>query len=113
MGPLIVIDVAGDAYTVQHLNDASRMYKRHVTFLKPYRFDHNVSNEAAAAMDDATYFVDKIVNHRGAGGKSKYRTWEYEVKWSGYDETTWEPYKQIKKLDRLQEYLINQGIVQS
>jgi hypothetical protein len=50
------------------------------------------------------YVVDKILKHKGVFGTPES---EYLVKWEGYDDTenSWEPYKNVKKLDKFEEYI--------
>jgi hypothetical protein len=49
------------------------------------------------------YIVEKIINHKYDNNKQKI----YEVKWIGYELTTWEPYKNLKHLCLLHQYIIN------
>ena len=41
--------------------------------------------------DEQEYEVERILNHRGKGSYL-----EYEVKWVGYEETTWEPAENLE-----------------
>lgn len=77
--------------------------------LKPKQEYAEIEPTAIAEADDNVekYVVERIINHR-----KKARSYEFEVKWKGYKETTWEPrgsllkdvpemvrkYEKIKKL---------------
>ena len=66
--------------------------------------DHGDSDDGGSDDDDddsdseSEYEFEKIVGHRGAG-----RTRRYEIKWVGYEETTFEPARNICK-SNVKEY---------
>lgn len=64
-------------------------------FIETYVHLHPLPNDM--------YIVEKIINHKYDANKEKI----YEVKWIGDALTTWEPYKNLKHLDLLHEYIIN------
>ena len=59
-----------------------------------------------AATDRNEYVVERIVSHKPTGEKrtlplSKYL---FEVKWQDFDETTWEPYSELRNLEPMDAY---------
>ena len=59
-----------------------------------------------AATDRNEYVVERIVSHKPTGEKrtlplSKYL---FEIKWQDFDETTWEPYSELKNLEPMDAY---------
>jgi len=48
---------------------------------------------------DSEYHVDEILNSR-----IYYRQLEYLVKWTGYDEPTWEPAESVNKLQAVEDF---------
>jgi hypothetical protein len=59
------------------------------------------------APDDQKWFVEDLIGHRWAGGKSL----EFEVRWS-LGNTTWEPLSLCKELAAPDRYLEIQGVQQ-
>ena len=59
-----------------------------------------------AATDLNEYVVEKIISHKPTGETRKVPLSKYlfEVKWQDFDETTWEPYSNLKLLDPMEEY---------
>jgi hypothetical protein len=104
-GPLQVVAVSGDKYTLQDtLTNKTDEY--HVTQLRPFVYDPKYhSPEEAARHNHGEYLVELIVDHRG-DRRSK-DSMEFLVKWAGYDSTenSWEPYGELKHNERLHEYL--------
>lgn len=70
--------------------------------------DENVSDERIAAKDQDMFVVEGIINHEG--NLKKLHACEFEVKWEGYKGTTWEPYRNLKDVILLKEYLRNQNV---
>jgi len=54
-----------------------------------------------------TYIVEKIINHNK---NLPVKKTTYEVKWKGYETTTWEPYKNLKHLPMLYEYILKKQL---
>jgi hypothetical protein len=66
---------------------------------------------------DKEYYVDKILDHRVVqvdlpnGRKTSLK--QYLVKWSGYDDPTWEPHDNIVDKDLIRTYLASLKVPQS
>ena len=73
---------------------------------------HELKKIAAQDLDE--FVVEKILNHKPAGGSrtqplSKYH---FLVKWEDFDEPTWEPYSGVKNLEPLDDYSVaNPGLL--
>ena len=51
------------------------------------------SESSVDGDEDEVYEVEKICSAKKEG-----RMWKYEVKWRGYEDTTWEPMKNLSGL---------------
>jgi hypothetical protein len=51
------------------------------------------------------YLVEAILGHTNSCKNGCLKKAKYEVKWVGYEETTWEPYKNVKNLDIYKKYV--------
>jgi hypothetical protein len=51
------------------------------------------------------YLVEDILRHTNSCKNGNLKKAKYEVKWLGYEETTWEPYENLKKLDVYNKYI--------
>ena len=47
--------------------------------------------EKKPSKKEETYEVESIVSFRNVAKEGKKKRFQFEVKWKGYDETTWEP----------------------
>lgn len=54
---------------------------------------------------DIEYQVETIVKHKGR--KCNLQTMKFLVKWTGFSETTWEPFDGLKEVGIFQDYLRN------
>ena len=50
-------------------------------------------DESESSVDGDEFEVKKICSAKKVG-----RIWKYEVKWRGYEDTTWEPMKNLSGL---------------
>lgn len=71
----------------------------------------NLDDSASDSEDSEIYSVERILAHNLSDPKSHDRDIHgdkpvmlYQVKWEGYDETTWEPATSFEDKDVLQEY---------
>ena len=64
-----------------------------------------VNPQDIARRDYGEYFVEEIIAHRG--NIKRTTQVEFKVKWLGYEEedNTWEPYKFLRLVPKLHEYL--------
>jgi transposase InsO family protein len=105
LGPYTVVRVSPlGHYTLR--DSVGGLFHRDVPLdmLKPVATSE-ISNKPAA---DVEYYVDKILDHRVVqvelpNGRTTSLT-QYLVKWSGYDEPTWEPYDNIVDRDLIRTY---------
>jgi hypothetical protein len=104
-GPLQVVAVTGDQYTLQDLI-TNKTDEYHVTQLRPFVYDPSYhSPEEAAQHNHGEYLIEKVINHRG--DRHAKDSMEFFVKWAGYDSTenSWEPYGELKHNEHLHQYL--------
>src|SRR5262249_54758867 len=75
-------------YTVRHkTRGGTYTLEDNTGSLLPSNFPPSALKAISEIPDEHTYEVEAILNHRNnaSGG------YEYQVKWRGYEETTWEP----------------------
>ena len=104
-GPLKVIRSEAQHYTLYDLIVKKEKIV-HVSSLKPFIFDPDrVNPQDIARRDYGEYFVEEIIAHRG--NVKRATQVEFKVKWLGYEEedNTWEPYKFLRLVPKLHEYL--------
>jgi hypothetical protein len=104
-GPLQVVAVDGDHYTLQDLI-TNKIDEYHVTQLRPFVYDPAYHTPAEAARHNhGEFLVEKILSHRG--DRHMKDAMEFLVKWAGYDENenSWEPYGELKHNEHLHTYL--------
>jgi transposase InsO family protein len=104
-GPLQVIAVVGDTYTLQELV-TNKTDDYHVTQIRPFVYDPKYNSpDEAARHNHGEYLVEQILDHRGS--RHEKDTMEFLVKWAGYteDENSWEPYSELKHNEQLHSYL--------
>jgi hypothetical protein len=105
-GPMKVIGVNGDKYTVESLvTNTPEDY--HVSKLRPFWCDPDDDPLTFALRDDAegnTFRVLKIANMRGDPKGSK-KDLFFEVFWTGYSAPTWEPWSGLRRTTALRIYL--------
>jgi hypothetical protein len=61
----------------------------------------------ASDLEHNVYEIEKILNHRGEPGN-----YEYEVKWKGYRETTYEPAENFRDVSLIRDYWKHQNQIQ-
>jgi hypothetical protein len=66
-----------------------------------------IDNVEIECLQENTFIVEKIKNHNK---DLPVKETEYEVKWKGYKQTTWEPYKNLKHLPMLYEYILKKQL---
>ena len=102
-GPFAIVGKTfGNAYICQDLNSLN-LKSVHISRLKRYRIDEDMSNLHVAAMDLSGEFVlEKIQSHRGNSKKNL----KFLVSWNGYDAEfdTWEPLVNVKDAEQLDVY---------
>jgi hypothetical protein len=110
-GPFKVIskterDQRGTIYTCQNLV-TNKLEDFHVTNLQPFHYDENNVNPTEVALaDNESFLVEKIIKHRFIDKNHKVKgSLQFYIKWVGFDQPTWEPWKNTFKLAQVHEYL--------
>ena len=110
-GPYRVVERKNNTYTVIDLVsqqityfDASRIIPWHDRS-DPMSDSATNTRYDAALRDNDEYVVEKIVDHHG--NPSRPASLDFRVRWLGYapEEDTWLPYREVKDLAALDEYL--------
>jgi len=114
-GPFRIVHVKNSIVTYESPIYPGRERSIHVSRCHRYIVrDGTQPHEEALKYDDTYFVVEAILNHRVKGKRASVNSIEVEVKWSGYDETTWEPLKgtTIRRLTLVQEYIANKPELQ-
>jgi len=104
-GPYKVISHDQDTYIIMDIITNKLLPPRHVSMLRPYNYDSTRTDPVVIANKDHPeyYLVEKIVDYKGNFDQKK--SLRFEVKWIGYDETTWEPYSVVSKTEAFVKFL--------
>jgi hypothetical protein len=98
-GPLRVVSIDGPAYTLRDEASATKLTVAHVSRLRLFHHDKTRVKPVEISMKDTDqYLVESILGHRGYTGNLKKRSTrnlEFLVKWSGYTEPEWTPWKNL------------------
>ena len=102
-GPLKVVGHVGQTYTCLNLV-TNKLEDFNINFLRPFKYDEERIDPYDVALRDNQYFeVERIDAHRGDANKVS--NLQFRVKWIGFEEPTWEPWKNVYKVGALHEYL--------
>jgi hypothetical protein len=102
-GPYRVVNAIETKYTIQNLVNL-KCEDVHVSRLKQFLYDPTMTNPEEVALSDSQSFVIEKVNaHRG--DTSRVSTLQFQVKWLGDDQLTWEPWKNVRTNQALHAYL--------
>jgi hypothetical protein len=86
----------------------SKEFTINIQHVRPFTYDPMITNPFhIARRDRAEYVVENILDHHGQS--SRRSDLEFLVKWKDYDEAenSWEPYKELKDIPALHNYLYN------
>ena len=110
-GPMRVERSEGDRYRLRNLVTGKEA-DFHIQLLKPFLYDERVTEPLAVAIQEhGEYLVDEILNHRYAARvNGKPRGLECLVRWVGYQEQSWEPLVNLKKLVQFHSYARVNGL---
>ena len=102
-GPLKVVGHVGQTYTCLNLV-TNKLEDFNINFLRPFKYDEERIDPYDVALRDNQYFeVERIDAHRGDANKVS--NLQFRVKWIGFEEPTWEPWRNVYKVGALHEYL--------
>ena len=105
IGPYRIVEIKKDTYSLEDLI-TGKIRNLHISRLIPFNYDpEKVDPNEIAARNNQMFIIEEIIKHKG-NPKNKTKM-EFLVKWKGYDESenTWEPWDNLKKNEKLIEYL--------
>jgi len=109
-GPFRVVNSVGSRYTLLDLI-TNKHEDAHIRQLSPFKYDAaTMDPKKIAARDNEEYVVHEILAHKG---NKKYKTsLEFKVRWEGYgpEHDTWEPWRNVRLVDKLHAYLYKHGM---
>ena len=107
-GPMRVINKVGTKYSVQDLV-TGKVEEVPIHRLSTFLIDEDKDDPRETALRDNNEFVvEKILAH--TGNKKRSKELKFEVKWLGYEESTWESWKSVRLVDKLHDYLRANGM---
>ena len=109
-GPFRVVNHVKSIYTVQNLV-TNKLEDYHVKNLKPFLYDPETTDPRDVAnRDQFAWDVEAILSHKG--DPNKVSSLRFKVHWKGFpvEEATWEPWKNVRALEVLHEYLAQKGL---
>ena len=104
-GPYRVVNNVGTRYTLLDLV-TNKLVDVLIHRIHPFMHDASSFDPKDAAIRDVEeYYVEQILAHRG--NPALKNSLEFKVRWAGYgeDKDTWEPWKGLRLVDKLHEYL--------
>lgn len=116
LGPYIVVAKTGtNTYTIRPVNSTLEQdrFEVHLERMVPFRMSADVDADQLLAADQGEeYLVEEIRQHRRLPGKTGNApsAFEYLVKWTGYDELSWEPSSSFTNNSIFKNYLIIHNI---
>jgi hypothetical protein len=101
----------GDIYRCQHLS-SGKIFDYRIHCLEPYYTYDESSLHDVASLDSEAYEVETILGHR-FNGEHKPAFLQLHVKWIGYHEPSWEPFRGngLDKVGVVHEYLRSHRMV--
>jgi transposase InsO family protein len=109
LGPFLVVSHTDNTYELQNLV-SKRVFKVNIHRIHPFYFDKDRINPLeVAAHDEEEFIVEAILGHEGSfSDKNSLR---FKVRWLGFgpEYDTKEPWKNLRNVDKLHEYLRAQG----
>jgi hypothetical protein len=111
-GPMRVEGRDGDRYSLRNLV-TGRKTDFHVQLLKPFLYDERVTVPLEVAIKEHDeYLVEQIIDHRYAVRiNGRPRGLECLVRWVGYQEQSWEPLVNVRKLEQFHIYARGNGLI--
>lgn len=111
-GPYRVHSSKEDIYTLLDLVTGKLLPPKHVSLLKKYYYDKERTVPYTMALRDhpELYLVEKITDFRGKFNQKS--TLQFKVKWTGYEQPTWEPWSFVRNTQAMQDFLATKGMKQ-
>jgi hypothetical protein len=103
LGPYLVVSQTCNDIVATHLQ-SGKQHVFHASRVSPY-IGTTISAKNIGLIDSEEYVVELISSHRGSW--KRLSDMEFLVQWTGYppDESTWEPWRNLKHLGALHEYM--------
>ena len=97
-------------YKLRNLVTGKEEAPKTVHLLKPFHYDEMRTTPREVALKDHkdVYIIDRIDGHRGSFTRKSEVA--FKVKWLGYEESTWEPWKNVRDNSVTHEYLVTQSL---
>ena len=110
-GPFKVTGQNGSAVMMKDLNSLKQMPNRHVSECVQFFENEHIAPHEWAANNSDMYIVDEILNHRPRKGISLaqmkiFSDVELLVKWTGFEEPSWNDSHTLLDLIALREYVL-------
>ena len=101
-GPMRVMEVSGDKYTLQDLNSTNIHRDIHVSEIKGFRTTEGMDPATLTEVEEDLYVVEEVIQH-----KLQNKKLSFLIKWEGYDDSrnSWEPLEGVQKVAKIQEYI--------
>lgn len=106
-GPLRVVNIIGNVYTLQNLV-TGKNEDHHISKIKPFFYDPSLTDPVLIANKDQQMVnVESILEMKGNPHKSRNNLY-FKVHWKGCTERedSWEPYSNLRHNSILHEFLI-------
>lgn len=109
-GPYKVLGHTNQSYRLLNLATGKEVAPKNVHLLKPFYYDVRRTDPVEVAMKDLPegYLVEEILAHKGDLKKRKSDI-QVLVKWLGYEEPDWQPWKNVRENSLFHEYLRKEG----
>ena len=109
-GPMKVVNIVGNQYTVQNLVTL-KCETFHITNLLPFRYDATRTDPRLIAnIDQRVSDIEAILEHRGTAKRKS--SMKFKVRWAGEGEEgdTWEPWSNLRTNHFLFLYLARRNL---
>jgi hypothetical protein len=113
-GPFRVVakhDRAEGAIYTCHNMTTGRLEDFHVKLLQEFNYEEGSNPESHALADSEAFDVEAILDHVFDNKKQIRSNMRVQVKWTGYENPTWEPYSHVSKLKLFHDYLISKNLI--
>ena len=103
LGLFLVLDHSDNTYNLQNLV-STKKFKVNIKRIYLFHFDEErINPKEVTAHDSDEFIVESILSH--TEDFKKKNTLSFYVRWLGYTEDTWEPWKNVMRVEKLHTYL--------